>query len=64
MAEGSTAWTIAETVTSTTSVISGGRGTNSPGDPRAAGSVRKGVTRWRYSDSGWKEGDITVACEM
>ena len=64
MAEGSTAWTIAETVTSTTSVISGGRGTNSPGDPRAAGSERYGETRWTYADGGWKEGDITVTCEM
>jgi len=61
--EGKTGWAIQETVTSTGAAIQGGRGTSSPGDPRAAGSVRRGVTRWRYVDSvGWPEGDISVTC--
>ena len=62
--EGQTVWSIQSTVTFTWIWIRSGRGTNSPGDPRAGGSQRFGLTRWEYWDGGWKEGDITVTCEM
>ena len=71
VAEGESAWSIRETGTETGLWISSGawmtsgRATSSPGDPRAAGSQSEGSARWRYVVvDGWKEGDITLTCEM
>ena len=60
--EGQTVWAIRDSTTATGPWIKGGRATNSPSSPEAGGSVRLGVTRWRYSDNGWKEGNISVTC--
>ena len=42
--------------------ISSGRATNSPASPEAGPSVEEGVSKWRYWDGVWKEGDISVKC--
>ena len=60
--EGLTVWGIQSSTTGTGGWIKSGRVTNSPASPEAGPSVRKGVTRWRYYDGGWKEGDISVKC--
>ena len=60
--EGETVWSIRSSTTATVAWIQSGRATNSPSSPEAGGSVRLGVTRWRYSDNGWKEGNISVTC--
>ena len=57
-----TVWYIKRSTTGTGGWIKSGRGTNSPSSPKAGPSVRLGVTRWRYSDNGWKEGNISVTC--
>ena len=60
--EGNTVWYIQSSTNTTRAYISSGRATNSPTAPEAGSNLRFGVTKWRYSDSGWKEGDITVEC--
>ena len=59
----SNVWLIDSSTTRLGGWIQSGRGTNSPTDPEAAGSVSYGVTRWRYWDgNAWKEGHFTVKC--
>ena len=60
--EGTAVWSITDSTTATVSFILSGRATNSPSSPEAGPSVRAGVTRWRYWDGGWQEGDINVSC--
>ena len=60
--KGKDRWSIQSSTNATTSFIKSGRATNSPTAPEAGSCLRVGVTKWRYSDSGWKEGDITVEC--
>ena len=62
VAEGSTVWGIKRSTTDSGSYILSGRATNSPASPEAGPSVRDGVTRWRYANNGFKEGDISVTC--
>ena len=61
--EGKINWTIRRSINATTAFIRSGRGTNSPTSAEAGPSVRLGITRWRYYNSGSrKEADITVSC--
>ena len=63
MKKGSPGWIIDSSTTRPGGWFQSGRGTNSPTDPEAAGSVRSGLTRWRYiGKGGWQEGNITVKC--
>ena len=62
VAQGTISWTIWNSTTSTEGWIASGRATNSPSSPKAGPSVREGVTRWRYWDNGYKEGNISVTC--
>ena len=62
VAEGSTFWAITSSTTDSAPYIKSGRATNSPASPEAGPSVRDGVTRWRYANNGFKEGDISVTC--
>ena len=61
--QGQNDWAIRTSTTAGGSVeIISGRATNSPASPEAGPSVKDGVTRWRYSHGGWKEGNISVTC--
>ena len=60
--EGKTQWSIRSSTTATVAWIQSGRATNSPSSPEAGASVKMGVSRWRYWDGKWTEGDISVAC--
>ena len=60
--EGGAAWSIRSSTTATGARIQSGRGTNSPSSPEAGPRPSEGVTRWRYNDNGWKEGNISVTC--
>ena len=55
-------WIIKTSTTAGRPKISSGRATNSPESPEAGPSVKDGVTRWRYWDGDWMEGDISVTC--
>ena len=55
-------WSIKTSTTAGRPKILSGRATNSPVSPEAGPSVKDGVTRWRYWDGDWKEGDISVTC--
>jgi len=59
-------WVISNTTEDFTggAFIQSGRGTHTPTEAEAAGSVRDGVTKWRYLDDNktWKEGNITISC--
>jgi len=59
---GLSSWGIMSSTTSTRSWIESGRATTSPTSSRAGASRRWGVTRWRYQNNGWKEGDISITC--
>ena len=60
--EGKTAWSIKSSTNGTAAYITSGRATNSPTASEAGPSLEFGVSKWRYWDSGWKEGVITVDC--
>ena len=60
---GRTTWSIRNSLNSTGCGIQSGRSTNSPASPEAGPSVREGVTKWRYGDGSWIEGDISVTCK-
>ena len=62
VAEGWTSWSSMDSTNATGAHITGGRGTNSPTSAEAGPRVIVGVTRWRFSNSGWKEGDVTFSC--
>ena len=60
--EGRTQWEISSSTKETSAWVKSGKATNSPTSTKAGASMRRGVTRWRYFDLGWKEGDISVSC--
>ena len=60
--KGEDAWTITTLLIAGQRKISSGRATNSPVSPEAGPRVKEGVSRWRYWDGVWKEGDISVTC--
>ena len=60
--EGRTQWEITSSTKETSAWVKSGKATNSPTSAKAGASARRGVTRWRYFDLGWKEGDISVSC--
>ena len=57
-----TQWEISSSTKETSAWVKSGKATNSPTSAKAGASARRGVTRWRYFDLGWKEGDISVSC--
>ena len=64
--EGLTGWTVKKSFDATSSFISGGRATNSPG-PESGASLRVGQKDWRWYNShlrAWIEGGVNVTCHM
>ena len=65
--KGHSSWIVSTSTSDSTGAwIQSGRGTLSPTEDEAAGSVRSGVSKWRYFVGGsggtWKEGNIRVSC--
>ena len=60
--EDSNAWTIRPSTFADGVHVQSGRATNSPALPEAGPRVGSEVTKWRYWDSVWREGDISVTC--
>ena len=61
---GRTYWRIRASVEGTGAAMCSASAPLCPGSRRAATSDRMKQNNWEYSDSGWKEGDITVSCPV
>ena len=62
---GRMAWAISDSTNDTAFYMAGGRKTNTPTIPEAGGSVKDGVTRWRFANTKNElvEGNISVTCD-
>ena len=62
---GRVAWAISDSINDTAFYMVGGRKTNTPTIPEAGGSVKDGVTRWRFANTENElvEGNISVTCD-
>ena len=57
------AWSVQRNVQSKSSFLHGGRAPSMcPADTRAQVCGKTGVQLWRYSDGGWKHGEIKIKC--
>ena len=61
---GKTTWHILDSVEGEGVYMASGSAPLCPGSRKAATSDRFKVNNWRYSDSGFKDGDITVSCPV
>ena len=59
-----TNWYITDSVEAEEAYMESGSAPLCPGSRKAATSDRFKQNNWEYSDSGWKEGDITVSCPV
>ena len=55
-------WAIRQSTFADELYIQSGKATNSPSSPDAGPRAGSEVTKWRYYDGAWREGDISITC--